>query len=89
MAASGRAMTLGAAEGLAKVISEAESDLVLAVHVCGPNASDIIGEAGLALEMAATVDDIALTVHPHPTLTETLLEAAENVHKRSIHIMNR
>ena len=89
LAALGRALTLGSSEGLIKMIADEETDLVLAVHAFGPNASDIIGEACLALEMAATVDDIALTVHPHPTLSELMLEAAEATHKHSIHIMNR
>jgi dihydrolipoamide dehydrogenase len=89
LAALGRALTLGSSEGLVKMIADQETDLVLAVHAFGPNASDIIGEACLALEMAATVDDIALTVHPHPTLSELMLEAAEATHKHSIHIMNR
>ncbi len=89
LAALGRALTLGSSEGLVKMIADEETDLVLAVHAFGPNASDIIGEACLALEMAATVDDIALTVHPHPTLSELMLEAAEATHKHSIHIMNR
>jgi dihydrolipoamide dehydrogenase len=89
LAALGRALTLGATEGVIKMIADAETDLVLAVHAVGPNASDIIGEACLALEMAATVDDIALTVHPHPTLSELMLEAAEATHKHSIHILNR
>ena len=89
LSALGRALTLGSSEGLVKMIADEQTDLVLAVHAFGPNASDIIGEACLALEMAATVDDIALTVHPHPTLSELMLEAAEATHKHSIHIMNR
>jgi dihydrolipoamide dehydrogenase len=89
LAALGRALTLGSTDGLVKMIADAETDLVLAVHAVGPNASDIIGEACLALEMAATVDDIALTVHPHPTLSELMIEVAEATHKRSIHTLNR
>jgi dihydrolipoamide dehydrogenase len=89
LAALGRALTLGSSEGVVKMIADAETDLVLAVHAFGPNASDIIGEACLGLEMAATVDDFALTVHPHPTLSELMLEAAEATHKHSIHILNR
>ena len=89
LAALGRAMTLGATEGLVKMIADEETDLVLAVHAVGPNASDIIGEACLALEMGAVVDDIALTIHPHPTLSELMLEVAEATHKRSIHILNK
>jgi dihydrolipoamide dehydrogenase len=62
---------------------------VLAVHLCGPSASDLIAEATLALEVAATAEDIALTIHPHPTLSEALLEIAEASHGQSIHILNR
>jgi dihydrolipoamide dehydrogenase len=89
LAALGRALTLGSTEGTIKMIADAETDLVLAVHAVGPNASDIIGEACLALEMAATVTDIALTIHPHPTLAELMGEVAEATHKQSIHIINK
>lgn len=89
LSASGRALTLGAQEGMVKIIAEKESDLVLAVHVCAPSGSDLIGEAALAMEMAATVSDIALTIHPHPTLSELMLETAEAVHKQAIHIINK
>ena len=89
MSASGRAMTLQATEGFVKMVVEEGSDLLLGVHIVGPHASDMLGEASLALEMAATASDVALTIHAHPTLGETVLEAAENVHKQSIHIVNR
>jgi dihydrolipoamide dehydrogenase len=89
MSASGRAMTLGDTDGFVKMISDADTDLVLGVHIVAPHGSDMLGEAGLALEMAATVTDIALTVHSHPTLSEAVLEAAENVHRQAIHIINR
>lgn len=89
LAALGRALTLGSSEGLVKMIADEETDVVLAVHAVGPSASDIIGEACLALEMGAVVDDIALTIHPHPTLSELMLEAAEAAHKRSIHTLNK
>jgi dihydrolipoamide dehydrogenase len=89
VSALGRALTLGSTEGVIKMIADEETDLVLAVHVTSPGASDIISEAALALEMGAVVDDIALTIHPHPTLGELMIEAAENVHKHSIHILNR
>jgi dihydrolipoamide dehydrogenase len=71
------------------MIADEETDVVLAVHAIGANASDIIGEACLALEMGAVVDDIALTIHPHPTLSELMLEVAEATHKRSIHTLNK
>jgi len=89
LSASGRAMTLEATEGLIKMIGDAETDLLLGVHIVGPNASDLIAEATLALEMGATVSDVGLTVHAHPTLSEAVMEAAENLHKQAIHIANR
>jgi dihydrolipoamide dehydrogenase len=89
LSASGRAMTLNDTEGMVKMVSDAETDLLLGVHIVAPHGSDLLGEASLALEMAATVRDIALTIHAHPTLSETLLEAAENVHRQAIHIVNR
>ncbi|WP_457637411.1 dihydrolipoyl dehydrogenase [Oceanithermus sp.] len=89
LSASGRALTLQQTEGMVKVIADAESDLLLGVHILGPGASDLIAEAALALEMAATATDLALTVHPHPTLSENLMEAAENLHGEAIHILNR
>ncbi|WP_287416818.1 dihydrolipoyl dehydrogenase [Oceanithermus sp.] len=87
--ASGRALTLQQTEGVIKVLADAENDVLLGVHILGPGASDLIAEATLALEMAATAGDLALTVHPHPTLAENLMEAAENLHGQAIHILNR
>lgn len=89
LSASGRATTLGVSEGLVKVIGDEETDLLLGFHMVGPNAGDIVAEAALALEMGATLEDIALTQHPHPTLSETFMEAAENAHGLAIHIANR
>ena len=89
MSASGRAMTLQSTDGFVKMVVEEGSDLLLGVHIVGPHASDMLGEASLALEMAATASDVALTIHAHPTLGETILEAAEAVHKQAIHIINR
>ncbi len=87
--ANGRALTYGESTGFAKVLAHPETDEVLGVHILGPEASSLIGEAALAIEMAATAEDVGLTVHPHPTLSEVLMEAAENVHRRAIHIPNR
>jgi len=89
LSASGRAMTLEATDGLIKLIGDAESDLLLGAHIVGPSASDLIAEMGLALEMGATVADVGLTVHAHPTLSEGLMEAAEHLHRQAIHIANR
>ena len=82
-------MTLQSTDGFVKMVVEEGSDLLLGVHIVGPHASDMLGEASLALEMAATASDVALTIHAHPTLGETILEAAEAVHKQAIHIINR
>lgn len=76
-AASGRAQALGRTEGLTKVLFDPSSEVVLGVGICGPNAGDLIGEAVLAIEMGATARDLAESVHPHPTLTETMMNAAE------------
>ena len=89
MSASGRAMTLQATDGFVKMVVEKDTDLLLGVHIVAPHASDMLAEAGLALEMAATATDIALTIHAHPTLGEAMLEAAEAAHKQAIHIINR
>ena len=87
-AASGRAMASRETAGLVKVIANATDDRLLGVHICGPHASELIAEATLALEAGLTAEDLALTVHAHPTLTETLMEAAEDVHRMAVHIYN-
>ncbi|MEE9593390.1 MAG: dihydrolipoyl dehydrogenase [Thermoplasmata archaeon] len=84
--ASGRALTTGDANGFVKIIAEEETGLVLGVEIVGPDASDLISEAALAIEMGAVAEDIALTIHPHPTLPESLREAAEDVEGRAIHL---
>ena len=76
-AASGRALTLDRPEGVTKLIADPDTGRVLGVGLTGPGAGDLIAEAALALEMGATAEDLALTIHPHPTLSETLMEAAE------------
>ena len=86
-AALGRALASGEAEGFIRIISDAKTGLVLGVQIVGPEASNLISEAALAIEMGATVEDIALTIHPHPTLPEALMEAAEVAAGRPIHQM--
>lgn len=75
--ALGRAIAMDRTEGFTKMIIEKESEIVLGVAMVGPNAGDMISEGALAIEMGATVKDIALTIHPHPTLSESMMEAAE------------
>lgn len=89
MAASGRAMTLGATEGLVKVVGDQATDLLLGFHMVGPGAGDMVAEAALAIEMGATLEDVALTQHAHPTISETFMEAAEHAHGKAIHIANK
>ena len=87
--ASGRAMTMGEESyGFSKVVSDAETGTVLGVHIVGPHASDLISEGCLAVASASHVDDLTLTIHPHPTLPESIEEAAEQVEHRAIHIFN-
>jgi dihydrolipoamide dehydrogenase len=85
-AASGRAATLGRSDGLTKVITDPKTDRILGVGLVGPGAGELIAEAVVAIEMGATAHDLALCIHPHPTLTETIAEAAETLHGLSSHI---
>ncbi len=85
----GRAMTLGVNEGLVKLVGDAESDLLLGFHMVGPNAGDLVSEATLALEMGATLEDLALTQHAHPTIAEGIMEAAEVAHGKAVHVLTR
>jgi dihydrolipoamide dehydrogenase len=86
--ALGRALSVGATDGFVKMIADEQTDELLGVGAVGYQASDLVAEAALAIEMGATTEDIALTVHAHPTWPESLMEAAEAVHKQAIHILN-
>jgi len=88
-AALGRAMSIRETDGFVKVVTDKASGRVVGIHIVGPSASDLISEAALALEMAATAEDLSLTVHPHPTLGEALMEAAAHSLGHAIHITNR
>jgi dihydrolipoamide dehydrogenase len=85
-AANARAKCLGSTEGGVKMLADARTDRILGVHILGPRASDLIAEAALAIEYGASSEDVARTVHAHPTLPEALKEAALGVAKRSINI---
>jgi dihydrolipoamide dehydrogenase len=87
--ALGRALAIGHAEGFVKVVMERSSKLLLGVTIAGPEASDLIAEAALALEMGAYVEDVALTVHAHPTLPEAFMEACKAALGEAIHALNR
>jgi dihydrolipoamide dehydrogenase len=75
-AASGRASTLGRTDGVTKLVVDPETERILGMGVCGPGAGELIAEGVLAIEMAARVKDVELSIHPHPTLTESVMEAA-------------
>ena len=87
--ASGRALTLDRTDGLTKLIIEPETERILGVGIAGARAGDLISEGVLAVEMGATARDLAETVHPHPTLSETLMEAAESFYGTATHTFSR
>ncbi len=88
-AASGRAMSLMETEGFVKIIADAKTDEVLGVHMVGPEVTELIAEAALAIELGATAEDIARTIHAHPTLPEAMMEAAEALHGMAVHIYQK
>jgi dihydrolipoamide dehydrogenase len=88
-AAIGRALTTGDPEGFYKVVIDAKTHLILGVTIVGSHASDLISEAALAIEMSAEALDMGLTIHPHPTLGEGLMEAAKAALGEAVHILNR
>lgn len=88
-AANGRAVSVMETDGFVKVIADAKTHVVLGVHIVGPEASNLISEAALAVEMGARLEDLALTIHPHPTLGETMMEAAEAALGHAIHIIQK
>ncbi|MCF7890390.1 dihydrolipoyl dehydrogenase, partial [Candidatus Bipolaricaulota bacterium] len=87
--ASGKALAMGEGRGMVQLIADKGSDKLLGGAILGPHASDLIGEIALAVEMNITAEELAKTVHTHPTLSEAIMEAAENVHGRAIHTGNR
>jgi len=88
-AAAGRALTLGQTEGFVKVVADAGSGKLLGAHIIGPRATDLIAEATLAIQNALTLEQIDLTIHAHPTLPESFMEAALAAQGRAIHIPNK
>ncbi len=88
-AANGRAASLNAGEGFVKLVAEKATGLVLGAQIVGPEASNLIAEIGLAIEMGATLEDISLTIHAHPTLGEVTMEASEVALGHPIHVLNK
>jgi dihydrolipoyl dehydrogenase len=85
LAASGRARTLGRTDGMVKIISDPDSGRILGVGMVGPHVSELIAEGTLAVQLGATVEDIMVTIHPHPTVSEAIMEAAEVAAGSSVH----
>jgi dihydrolipoamide dehydrogenase len=88
-AANGKAVVLGERNGFVKIISDAKYGEILGIHIFGPHATDLIGEAVLAMQLEGTAQDIAQAIHPHPTLTEALREGALDVDGMALHIPPR
>ena len=86
---NGRALSLGVKEGFVKIIADADNGLVLGAQIVGIEASNMIAELGLAIEMGATLEDIALTIHAHPTLGEIVLDAVEMALGHPIHAISK
>ena len=84
--ASGRAITLGRTDGVTKLVLQPESGRVLGVGICGTGAGELISEGVLAVEMGANAQDVAMTIHPHPTLSETVMESAEVFFGHATHV---
>src|SRR5207248_1230450 len=87
--ASGRALTFDATDGLTKLVIDPETERILGVGLCGHGAGELISEGVLAIEMGATAFDLGAAIHPHPTLSETLMEAAETFYGHSTHMFTR
>ncbi|MFC4359603.1 dihydrolipoyl dehydrogenase [Halobium salinum] len=87
--ASGRALTTGDSEGFVRIVADDGTGFVLGAQIVGPEASELVAEVTLAIEMGATLEDLAATIHTHPTLSEAVMEAAENAMGEAIHTLNR
>ena len=87
--ASGRALSFDRTDGITKMLIDPETDRLLGVGICGAGAGELIAEAVLAMEMGATAEDIALTIHAHPTLSETLMECAETFYGHATHTFTK
>jgi dihydrolipoamide dehydrogenase len=88
-AASGKATAIGQREGFVKIVADSKYDEILGVHIVGPHATDLIGEAVVAMQMESTAEELARSIHPHPTLTEALMESAMDANGMAVHIPPR
>ncbi|SFI79463.1 Pyridine nucleotide-disulphide oxidoreductase, dimerisation domain [Ruminococcaceae bacterium D5] len=88
MNANGKALILNGGEGLVKIIADRKYREVPGLHIIGPRATDLISEGALALRLEATLDELITTIHSHPTVTETVREAALHAEGRAVHTKN-
>jgi len=86
---NGSALAMGDAEGFTKVIGDANTGEILGVHILGEHATDLIGEAVIAMTMESAVEDLAEAIRPHPTLSETVMEAAMDWNNLAIHSLKK
>jgi len=84
--ANGKALTLGEREGFVKMVADKNTDEILGVHILGPNATDMISEAAIAMRLECTSEELGRAIHPHPTLSEAIMEAALAVSGKAVHI---
>ena len=89
MSANGKALIINGGEGLVKIIAGKEYGEILGMHIIGPRATDLIAEGALSIGEEMTIDEIINTIHSHPTVTETMREAALQAEKRAIHTSNK
>ena len=85
--ASGRAMTLGRTDGMTKIIADTETGRIIGVGIAGGGAGELIAEGALAIETGMKAEDLELTIHPHPTLSEMMMETAEGLFGHPTHIL--
>ena len=86
LSASGKAMALGHNEGMIKIVSESESGVILGAHMVGPEVTELLGELGIATMLESTEEELAMTVHPHPTISESIVEASLSMNNKAIHM---
>ena len=89
VSANGKSMTMGEKEGIAKIIADKKTGEILGAHILSPRATDMISEVCLAMGLEATLDEIADTIHPHPTVSEIIMEAAHDAQGICVHLPKR
>ena len=89
LTALGRAKSVDRTQGFVKILSDSDSERILGMAIVGEHASELIAEGNLAIEMGACLEDLIVSIHPHPTFSESIMEAAETARKGSVHLMKK